>query len=518
MMPRGLIFSTPGYKRVIATVLTAAVMVQYFILYYTAPLIGDDAMYASIMGATTDDGGASLHGSITAIGAGLEYDGRLSNTIACLLLLLPRWLSAALLTSTLLFCIIFSLRLLAPGRTSLSTLTWMLFATTFFVGWHDSLFLIDLASNYLIPTALTLLYCYLFLTPRRGRRLSAAALATGLLCGVAQQISFAPLLAASAIMLLANGRSSSRRQWLMTVALLGGVASLWHPHMLTRFGDSHPFTVTTLLRNLVAFALLFVWTGVLLLKTPRQRLSGATVMLLTASFVILAMSFLWGTGARMATGVTIFSAAGIAGAWPLRERAHGTTGTDTGARATGNAVVCLLGIITVAHLAYADVMSLRVEKSFRSIVRQISMPDTRQIFYRDPGVKPALSLGKVADFSEVRLSYIHFWPLYCGLSPEGESPGKVLVPEALRMVNSDELVPVEGNTGICRYRGNLVSAAPLPRGDYRIRFGPFSQMCDINFSPFVTDDGQTWYLADILMPSSLLIFYDIDKITTTLPS
>ncbi len=514
MTPTRSFFASEAAKRLMVIAFVAVVTVEYFILYFTVPLVGDDAMFSLIMKASTPDGGASLQGSLSDVWRGWYFDGRLSNGLACVLLLAPRWLTSAflslLLTATALFC----LRLLAPARFRPGGVVWMLTAVTFLVGWHDCLFEYDLAANYLLPAALTPLYCWLFMSGRSGGWVMAAGVAVAILGGLMQQISFGPLLGASVIVVALQGRRASLRQWVMTICLLCGFLSLLHPKMMGRVGDPIPVGITSMIRNVVIFLLLFIWTAVALRKVYRAgRAPGSGFWtelrrmiitpegwMLCASWIVVCISMIWGTGARMGMGVTIFSAAGVAPYF------------TPGRKKIKRWILAAMAVLTVAHLAYADVVSYRIIRVFRGIIIDLHRPEVKEAFYTVPSGSRALTLGKVTKFGEIHTSAYNYWPLYCGLNPTDSAPGKVIIPEVLREIDPSEITPVAGTAEISRYKGYYVGDKPFINHFHRISYGPFSQNREIITFPFHTADGRLMYMYEVMAASAFTLFIDIDRI------
>lgn len=502
----GHILSSEALKRVLAAALTVTVGVEFFILYYTTPLVGDDAMYTCIIGASTHDGGASIQGSLSEVWRGWMFDGRLSNCLAAIMLLVPRAISAFVFSCLLMCTVLLSLRYLSPGRSGLSGVVWMLFATTFFVGWQDRLFLIDLSCNYLVPLALMLAYCWLFFTHRHGWLMMTLSVIVAVLSGIMQQISFGPLLCASVLIIAVRGRQTTARQWIMTACLLVGILPMLHPKMLGRVEDRLPFLITTFIRNIIGFSLLFIWTGLTAFRAWKNRADGSlrSVILSPTGFFIVAfwvtfvISLIWGTGGRMSMGATIFSAAGLASY--LRR---------LGARLK-KWTVCVMAVLTLSHLAYSDLMSIRLIKEFRSILIAWNNPQVQQVFYHAPEENQYLLLRKTISFPDIHLSGDYYQPLYSNLPDSYHR--KVMIPDVLRRVEGSEITPIDGTAGIGRYKGYLLSLQPLADTTCRISYGPFSQNCDLISFPFTTDDEKQMYLIDLISPSSLTIFFDIYKI------
>lgn len=152
-------FHARNVQRWLPTALVVAVGVVFAVMYYLHPTLNDDnwflAPFAPFMEHPSV--GNFFHSWKECMLEHFAIDnGRLSNILGCVALLIPKWITATIIGTCISVSVLMSARLAGVWHRSLPLTIMVLFLTVFAMPWYDFMFGVIYAFNYIVPTAIML--------------------------------------------------------------------------------------------------------------------------------------------------------------------------------------------------------------------------------------------------------------------------------------------------------------------------------------------------------------------------
>lgn len=148
----------------------------YFAMYYIHPYLGDDLWYRSAIPAEV-----SLGSFFDAWGKSIvEHfrvdNARLGNIIATPIMILPKWIEALFLSACATLTPVLTARLAGVWNKNLALYVLLIFLCAYVLPWHDAMFTLIFAINY-VPAGVLMLWCFLLMTSDKHHSLCMAIIA-----------------------------------------------------------------------------------------------------------------------------------------------------------------------------------------------------------------------------------------------------------------------------------------------------------------------------------------------------
>ena len=356
----------------------AAVLVTtvgFAFMFVVFPLFSDDFMYMDPLMGYFERGESPWAGLWENWVTHYFIDNlRLSNIVFTLFLLLPKWVGCTL-SGVVFFLILRMMLLTACGGdrpVPVWAAIWMCLLFTFALPWLDQIVIMCFQFNYIWPSALALLCLRVFMGDTRCSALPAAIL--GFVTGWWHEGFSVPVIAGFVVLMLIWRRHFvSRKNLLLTCGLIvGTLVVILAPSFLWRFGNTGS-SIGDILYNLVYVlryyipGLLFIAIAALMLLTRRTRpavLTPLCVFILVCLAVNYTIHVRANFAARIGWWSNLCSIMGIVylgysyfKIHPLRAKAS----------AVLKVVSVLAAVFMMAHLAYADYMTVKVKNEIDNI-------------------------------------------------------------------------------------------------------------------------------------------------------
>ncbi|MDE6381337.1 MAG: DUF2029 domain-containing protein [Muribaculaceae bacterium] len=388
-------------------------------------------------------------------------NSRLCNILVVPFLLLPKWVGSTLALAAWVYAMWGSFRL-AGADWRRSPLVPAAFALwSFLLPWREQAGALDYQFNYVLTSALAVSFLLLL---RRGdsRRVWPCAVC-GLLLGAWQEAFAAPIFCAL-IALVLFCRECRTRRYMWAVAGLG-VGLLWlaaAPGLRVRIGGEvltarfSFYRAALMFLQHPAFCLMTVMAVIALCREGWRKLVSDRflLLLLISAAVPLVMAFASNAMRRTGWWSDMASVIGIMMLVRI------LWGARCDRYSAGSAVAgLLLSVLTVAHLLYVDIYTVRISRQMRELLAQWHADPERQLFadITDETRSPAICFF-MPDFT----LFTYNWNVISAnnyYSGHKGTMGFRVIPDTLRDIRAGEGEPVAGDSGIRLCRGYLVRAA-----------------------------------------------------------
>ncbi|MDE6611963.1 MAG: hypothetical protein K2K22_05315, partial [Muribaculaceae bacterium] len=171
-----------------------------FVMFTLHPALIDDIRFREPLSAFLADGTAAsfFDNWQSSVVECLRVDnGRIPQLLATVLVVLPRWAVAFVLSLSVWLCVMFSARIAGVWQRHPFLFALMVFMWVFCMPWADFMFTIMFAANYL-PTGAVMLFALWLFVNRKLKVWSAVAL--GLVAGAGHEMYCAAMIAGGAVL------------------------------------------------------------------------------------------------------------------------------------------------------------------------------------------------------------------------------------------------------------------------------------------------------------------------------
>ncbi len=488
---------TPYSARRLATggifALTALAFAVFFIF---TPYSGDDFWFRHLaMDQYFATGSFGFPGELIRMEMldHIRHDNaRLCNILFCILVYLPRWITATVTAALCTWLLRALARLAGIGRADWQKTVWLCAMFAMALPWVEHLFTLCFQLNYLWSMAgAAWIACRVLF----GRPLHPVlAFAVGLLFGAWHEGFSVPVFAGLCALAVCFPSRFRRRD---TAAMLAGMAigiawlafcpaALYRGEGGTRLSEPY-YWLLSLRYNFLICIYFILWLAAL---ARRKTRAGALTPLSVFTATCCAVSYLIGVyaafGMRPGMCGEMFAIAGILRLWPA----------ESGSRVRV-ALSGLMGIFLIAHLAVASAMTFRVRGEYDTLYKQYRRSTDGRVFTRLTSdlEAPLLALGKPL--------FLYQESLLCqGLTHSSVSKPLLPVPELLADATAQSGRDVPGMPGLRMFDGRFFAPADslgLPLDCWtdlqtQVMFGPVAHPRVVRAIPFTSRaDGREYF-------------------------
>lgn len=463
-------------------------------LYMIFPWCGDDVWYSIHLAPWLEGEDPSIIPWQAIVNTWREhylYDNiRMGDNLMPLMLIMPKWISAAAIGACAGAMLNYAALLAGAGRSQPIRLAVVTLLLTFFLPWHENMFTLAYGVNYVVSSALMLYVLYKFLLandPHPGATLSLAAM-----LGIWHEGFAVPMIAALSAMCLLC-RMSSKQRWSIIAAIIPGVVILWlSPGQMHNTAAN--FSGMTLFNTLVAVKAnipFFIWLAIYTAVWFRRPASGKTEMpwiitTVVVSAIVLYINFHITRGERVSWALILLSLIGIARGifilWPHKR-----------SRMT-DCMTAVIYLLLCIHFGYAMAGAVQQRRSMDSVVESIR---------RNPGEPAWVDIVPINEMPFIA------WRKPCSMLWERDKMsilsryfrrherrdsnriGDPILPTALRHLSPHSGHPMPGNAGVREKDGFYFISGTIPEGTRRmvIDYGLFSKVLPVEPVEFTGSDS-----------------------------
>ncbi|MDE6158149.1 MAG: hypothetical protein K2F78_08435 [Muribaculaceae bacterium] len=376
-----------------------------FVMFTLHPALIDDIRFREPLSAFLADGTAAsfFDNWQSSVVECLRVDnGRIPQLLATVLVVLPRWAVAIVLSLSVWLCVMFSARIAGVWQRHPFLFALMVFLWVFCMPWADFMFTVMFAANYL-PTGAVMLFALWLFVNRKLKVWSAVAL--GLVAGAGHEMYCAAMIAGVAVLCVLHKEYRTKESLAFMASLGAALLYLFMmPGTSVRSGLLDIFGGFVNLRaslymGILFYAYIVMLVAVLAINRYRRATDWKVQQLcVTCAIVGWAVWRMFMSGQRLVWCLDIFSVTGIVSLlssvrYPLLKRKV--------AYAAG-IVLCLTATVHLALcLPLFALMHREVEE-----VRSLTPDDKGNVYYdlTTPADAPVYLLGK-PNFNIYSLSW-----------------------------------------------------------------------------------------------------------------
>ncbi|MDE6311382.1 MAG: hypothetical protein K2L96_06145 [Muribaculaceae bacterium] len=364
-------------------------------------------------------------------------NSRLCNIVFCVLVYLPRWITAAATSALCAWLLLMLARLAGIGKADWQAAIWLCVMFAIGMPWVEQLFTLCFQLNYTWSMAGA---AWIALRVLRERPLHpVAAFFVGLIFGAWHEGFSVSVLCALGVLVLFYG-TRYRRPWILTLTggmVLGIVWLTCCPAFLSRGSGGLSFLHVffrpqVLLYNLLSVCFFIVWAVAIARRASRPRaLAPLCIFILVCCIASCLISLYALFGARVGMCGSMFAIAGIIRLWPQWNSA------------AAHCATALAGAFLIAHLAVASAMTFRTRGEYAELYEQYRVSTDGRVFtHLTPDFRaPFLALGKPLFQNQESM-------ICQGLTRDFVSKPLLPVPQVLANATSRSGEGVDGKPGL----------------------------------------------------------------------
>ncbi len=490
---------------ILAAALTAAFGIAHAMIYRLYPWMTDDVWYSIHLYDYLEgiDTSFPWQGIVdTWVDHYLTDNGRLGNIILPFLLIAPKWISAAILGGFTALMAVLMQKFTPPGLQRglghIAMLVMSMLLITFALPWHERMFGICYGMNYIIPSAITLLILKIWLEERRTARHKWAGISLCLLLGFWHEGFSVPLGAGLGMALVTKRLWSWKRVWMIAAMLPGFIYLISSPgffHDTSSQGLLPPLlhwaVVVKLHIPLIIYSLML---AAIAIKRHRLNLDPLAVIILTTGFVSMYINIHVLRGERPSWPSHLLASTGIIALCGnfLQNRIKRQPISWT-------ILITIAVALLTAHFITVTAHTVTLRRGMESALAQLRRDPTATAFtvMEFPEQLPLIAWRKPTSDSWGAWNN-HNLSLYFRAKHYNDKrfeKNVMIAPEPLRHARPDTGNPVPGGLPLREISGYMfVPDGTVLPSRLLVDFGPVKKITDIEYTPFVADDGKLYYM------------------------
>lgn len=434
-----------------------------------------------------------------ALTKGLKYqlttvfsidNGRIGNSIAICLLLVPKWIPTLIQCVALLLGVRLMMGFAGIKNWRLASLFFFLFV--FAPVWQDNMFCLAYAFNYIVPIPLLFVTIFLYNHPDKFPLWVGVILS--FLTGAWHESFGLVIVAGWGMMWLFNRKSlTSRNQWLLFAVVLGTLWNFVNPGVWSRVAI-HTGSSANYFRLLFCwlyFLYIFIWGVCMINRETRHIAREPFNVFAVGGFILLPMVAFTGFERAAMPAILVCCCAAtklFPVCWTIL---IGKASSFVKSFSSASMVV-----IIIAHLIFVDCEATVQLPMYENICKEIKDTPTGQMYVfvpmRFPWDTNPITLGRPSRI----LMIPNDWSISFAREVAGERWDVDPVPQELRNYTANSGNAVSDNSNIREWNGHLVSsdlADTLIDATYtKYKGGRKSEFAHVLTAVFTADDGKRY--------------------------
>ncbi len=497
--------------------------VTYALWLYWTPFMDDDLNYMGWFKSYIDgDSGVSLWDSFTAMLSDQWLNGniRLPNMITSVThTIIPKWLLATL-NGVCAWLLMHWTITLSNARGKLPSTIIVIAMIVFLLPWHAFIGIPVYAQSYIMPSALMLLFFKIWVNDKhlKGTGTYIGVIILGILTGESHEGASLPILCGIALFWLTNYSKITRRQIIMTVALICGTLVLLSAQGKTaRVEPSflRPIEqwIYVLIFKCPILVIMLATTGICWIKNRNdfwtKLIHSKTILFYGTSIAAYFFAVAVFPQLRVSWFGELSAIITVVIMWNQFMPQITTRRFSIIKQIIAGSLILLL----LAHMITVDIYAYRCNNDHKLITSQYLANPSKTIYhdYTSTQDVPAIAFGKVISSYQ----WIGEYPLLCFAKYHQTNPQPNVVPSRLIDFSITDSQKIDGNNPFYLYKGALIapqdSVKWLDRFIIDFRY-PVDKSCGLATFPFISNSGDSLVMATSWLIDGKLQYNPINRI------